>query len=97
MSNLPTLLSPNAITFLQQQEAFARFRRALRKQDQQVLDDLFDAASQHAAAAALADRTHPVENMLLCMLLEQRKEINHLRDILERSILETVEPVQESQ
>jgi hypothetical protein len=97
MSNLPTVLSPSALTFLQQQEAFARFRRALRKQDQEVLDDLFNAASQHALAAALADRTHPIENMLLCMLLEQRKEVNRLREIIERSILETVEPVEESQ
>ena len=87
MTILPAL-SPEAITFLQQQESFARFRRALRRQDQLALDDLFGAASHHALAAALADKTHPVENMLLCMLLEQHKEIRRLQEIVERYVRE---------
>ena len=33
--------------FFHEQQALARFRRALRRSDQLVLDDLFAAAQQH--------------------------------------------------
>jgi hypothetical protein len=69
--------------FLQEQEAFARFRRALRRSDQQALDDLFAAARQHLAAAAYASHALPLETFLLAMLLEEHKEVKRLRQILE--------------
>ena len=61
--------------FLQEQEAFARFRRALRRSDQLALDDLFAAARQHLAAAAYAAHALPFEILLLAMLLEEHKEV----------------------
>jgi hypothetical protein len=81
MDKIP--LSPPALAFLQQQDTFARFRRALRHQDQLVLDDLFASASQHISAAELAERALPFESMLLCMLVEQRKEIQRLEATVE--------------
>jgi hypothetical protein len=69
--------------FLNEQEAFSRFRRALRRSDQQVLDDLFASARQHLAAAAYASHALPFEVFLLAMLLEQRKEVLHLRQMIE--------------
>jgi hypothetical protein len=69
--------------FLQEQEAYARFRRALRRSDQLALDDLFAAAHQHLAAAAYAAHALPLETFLLAMLLEEHKEIRRLRQILE--------------
>ena len=69
--------------FLQEQEAFARFRRALRRSDQLVLDDLFAAARQHLAAAAYAAHALPFETLLLSMLLEEHKEIIRLRTLVE--------------
>ncbi len=72
--------------FLQEQESFARFRRALRRSDQLVLDELFAAAQQHLAAAAYASHALPFEIFLLSMLLEERKEVLQLRqrlDVLE--------------
>ena len=45
--------------FLDEEQAFARFRRALRRSDQLVLDDLFAAARQHLAAAAYASHALP--------------------------------------
>lgn len=69
--------------FLQEQESFARFRRALRRSDQQVLDDLFAAARQHLAAAAYAANALPFETFLLAMLLEEHKEVMRLRILLE--------------
>jgi len=69
--------------FLHEQESFARFRRALRKSDQQMLDDLFVSARKHLAAAAYASHALPFEIFLLSMLLEEHKEINRLQKIIE--------------
>ncbi len=65
--------------FLQEQESFHRFRRALRRSDQLALDDLFAAAHQHLAAAAYASHALPFEVFLLAMLLEEHKEVMRLR------------------
>jgi len=69
--------------FLHEQGAFSRFRRALRRSDQLVLDDLFAAAHQHLAAAAYASHALPFETFLLAMLLEEHKEVMRLRAALE--------------
>lgn len=69
--------------YLQEQEAFARFRRALRRSDQLALDDLFASARQHLAAAAYASHALPFETLLLAMLLEEHKEVLRLRALLE--------------
>lgn len=66
-------------TFIQEQESFRRFRRALRRSDQLALDDLFAAAHQHLAAAAYAAHTLPMETFLLAMLLEEHKQVLALR------------------
>jgi hypothetical protein len=68
--------------FLQEQEAFARFRRALRRSDQLMLDDLFASAQQHLAAAAYASHALPFEIFLLAMLLEEHKLVIRLRRLL---------------
>lgn len=65
--------------FIQEQEAFSRFRRALRRSDQLALDDLFASARNHLSAAAYASHALPMETFLLSMLLEQHKEILRLR------------------
>jgi hypothetical protein len=65
--------------FLQEQQSLARFRRALRREDQQVLDELLAASRHHLAAAAYASHLLPFEVMLLAMLLEQHKEVLRLR------------------
>ena len=69
--------------FLEEETAFAKFRRALRRSDQLVLDDLFASARQHLAAAAYASHALPFETILLCMLLEEHKEVIHLRQFVE--------------
>src|SRR3990172_3380946 len=47
--------------FLQEQESFTRFRRALRRSDQIALDDLFASAHQHLATAAYAAHALPFD------------------------------------
>jgi hypothetical protein len=74
-----------ALSFLQEQESFTRFRRALGREDQLILDDLFKAASKHLSAAELGGRALPFERMLLCMLLEQDRKIMRLMSALEKT------------
>jgi hypothetical protein len=76
---LPTVTQ----VFLQEQESFSRFRRALRQSDQAILEDLFDAARQHLAAVTYAAHALPFETILLAMLLEEHKEVMRLRRGLE--------------
>ena len=67
------------LAYQQELEALGRFRRALRRSDQLVLDDLLSASHQHLAAAAYGAHTLPFELFLVAMLLEERKEVLHLR------------------
>ncbi len=76
-------LSSITQVFLQEQAAFARFRRALRREDQRALDDLFVSARRHLAAASYAAHALPFEVFLLAMLLEEHKEVLRLRRTLE--------------
>jgi hypothetical protein len=70
-------------TFLQEQQSLAKFRRALRLEDQRALDDILAASRQHLAAAAYASHLLPFEVMLLAMLVEEHKEVMRLRSQLE--------------
>ena len=66
--------------FMQEEAAYSRFRRALRRSDQLALDDLFNSARKHLAAAAYAAHALPFEVFLLAMLLEEHKEVMRLRE-----------------
>ncbi len=78
--------------FLQEQESFSRFRRALRRSDQRVIDDLFANAHKHLAAAAYASHALPFETLLLSMLLEEHKEIIQLRSLVEQVLNGSFKP-----
>ena len=66
-------------------DSYSRFRRVLRKPDQLVLDDLFNAARQHAELAQYAPHALPFEIMLLTMLLEEHKAVLKLKERMEAS------------
>ena len=61
-----------------------KFRRALRKEDQKLFDDLFIKSRKHLSALAYASLTFPLEGMIMSMLLEQQREICSLRECLEK-------------
>lgn len=70
-----------------EEASWAPFRRALRKEDRELLDDLFAAARHHTAACAFAGRPVPFEAILVSMLLEQRRAMRELErrlDALQR-------------
>ena len=52
----------------------SRFRRALRREDQIILDDLFADARIHSQAGSFLSPVDPFPVILLCMLLEERRE-----------------------
>lgn len=75
---------PSATQLMLQEEAsLSRFRRALRRSDQLVFDDLFTAAQKHISAAAYAAHALPFETFLMAMLLEEHKEVMRLRQMVE--------------
>jgi len=69
---------------LSEQASLAKFRRALRREDQEAFDDLFRMAHYHAAESAYASHTLPFEVMLLAMLLEEHKLVLHLQRQIEQ-------------
>jgi hypothetical protein len=69
--------------FLHEQQSLARFRRALRREDQRALDDLLGASRRHLAAAAYASHLLPFEVMLLAMLVEEHKQVLLLQQEVE--------------
>ena len=76
-------------------DSWSRYRRALRREDQQALDALFAAARHHAPAGAYLARETPFEVMLLSMLIEQHKDVMTLQQkvtILEARLLDNQTP-----
>jgi hypothetical protein len=63
----------------QEIEEWQKFRRALRKEDQQVFDQLFEKTRLYVEAGDRASRPWPFETILISMLLEQEKSLVELR------------------
>ena len=57
---------------------FAPFRRALRREDQQVFDELFERAKYYAASGTMEAGAEPFEAVVLAFLLEQQKTLRAL-------------------
>ena len=66
---------------LQQEiDSWGKFRRGLRKEDQEALDDLFRAAQLQLAGSAYASRPIPFESVAMAMLLAQQQRIRKLEE-----------------
>lgn len=64
--------------------SWSKYRRGLRKEDQDVFDDVFRAAKLHLAENFYAMRTIPFESIAISIAVEQRKLINQLQDRIVR-------------
>lgn len=60
-------------------QEWKKFRRGLRKEDQQFLDRLFEEARLHVQAGVYASRPWPFETILISILLEHEKILVELR------------------
>src|SRR5512140_3616827 len=61
-----------------EEETWKSFRRALRKEDRALLDELFAAARYHTAACACSGRAVPLEAILVSVLIEERRAVREL-------------------
>ena len=64
--------------------SWAKFRRGLRKEDQDVFDEIFRAAKLHLAENFYAMRAVPFESMMMSILIEQQKAIQRLNEEIKR-------------
>lgn len=72
----------------QEMESWTKFRRGLRREDQEALDELFRAARLQLAGSAYAARPIPFESIAMSMLLAQHRLIRRLDErvaVLERA------------
>lgn len=63
------------------------FRRALRREDQQLFDELFELARRHVQAGANSSMPIPFHSILMSMLLELLRRMQRLE--LKLQLLET--------
>ena len=75
----------------QEMESWTKYRRGLRKEDQEAFDDLFRAARLQLASSAYAARPIPFESIAMSMMVMQQRAIQQLRERIEK--LERVESV----
>ena len=74
-----TALSATQV-ILREQATWRKFRRVLRKEDQEALDLLFRAARYHSAALSYVSKPTPLEPILISMLIEHQKTIQGLEE-----------------
>ena len=64
--------------------SWSKFRRGLRKDDQEVFDEIFRAAKLHLAENFYAMRAIPFESMMMSIVVEQQKAIQKLEKEVEK-------------
>ncbi len=62
-------------TWQQEEAALKRFQRALRKEDQLLLDELLVLSRLHLAEASYASNLYPLDMYLIAILLEVYKQL----------------------
>jgi hypothetical protein len=80
---------PFSMVLAEQQKRLGQFRRSLRKQDQELFDELFERARLHVQAAVQAANPEPMESIFISVLIEMLREEKHLRarvDELEKGL-----------
>jgi len=80
---------PFSMVLAEQQQRLGQFRRTLRKQDQELFDELFERARLHVQAAVQAANPEPMESIFISVLIEMLRAEKHLRarvDELEKEL-----------
>jgi hypothetical protein len=66
----------------QEMESWSKFRRGLRKEDQEAFDEIFRAARMQLASSAYAARPIPFESIVISALIAQQRTIHELQQWL---------------
>jgi hypothetical protein len=64
--------------------SWSKFRRGLRKDDQEVFDEIFRAAKLHLAENFYAMRAVPFESIMMSIVVEQQKAIRRLEEEIKK-------------
>ena len=64
--------------------SWSKFRRGLRKDDQEIFDEIFRASKLHLAENFYAMRAVPFESMMMSIVVEQQKAIQRLEKEVEK-------------
>lgn len=81
-----------------EEESWRLFRRALRKEDRGLFDELFAAARYHTSACVCSGRAVPFEAILMSILIEERRAVRDLSrrvEELSRRVEELSRPADE--
>jgi hypothetical protein len=62
----------------QEETSWKEFRRALRREDRELFDELFAFARYHTTACACSGRPLPFEAILMGILVEERRAVREL-------------------
>lgn len=77
-----TILSATQ-TWVEEDKALRRFVRALRKADQELIQELLALSRRHIAEASYASNLYPMDVYLVSMLLETFRKVKQLERQLE--------------
>ena len=80
---------PFSMVLAEQQKRLGQFRRSLRKQDQELFDELFERARLHVQAAVQAANPEPMESIFISVLIEMLRAEKRLQarvDELEKEL-----------
>ncbi|PJZ86423.1 hypothetical protein [Leptospira harrisiae] len=77
-------IAPYSRQMLQIEENLSDFRRSLRKQDQEIFDDLIRISKLQVQAGVMASLPYPIDSMILSMLIDLKKEVNETKKSLKK-------------
>ena len=76
--NMGRTVLPFTQELYREEESWKAFRRALRREDRELFDELFAAARYHTAACTCSGRAVPFEAILMSILVEERRAVREL-------------------
>jgi len=77
-------IAPYSRQVLQIEDSLGEFRRALRKSDQEIFDELIRTAKLQVQAGVMAASPYPIDSMLLTMIIQLKKELGTLQKELKQ-------------
>jgi hypothetical protein len=73
-------VAPFTYILNKEKKNLSNFRRALKKEDQEIFDELWERARKHIQACSFSSFPLPMEGILLAMCMEMLKEIKNIKD-----------------
>jgi hypothetical protein len=81
-------------TWQEEEAALNRFKRALRKDDQILLDELLVMSRLHLAEASYASNLYPLDMYLIAILLELYKQLKSMQKVMPNANPFKAEPIE---